>query len=51
MHKAGALAAEILDRVCAAVVPGVMTETLDNASTNDGNDAGGTSARIWFQRV
>lgn len=49
MHKAGALAADILDRVAPLVVPGVTTEALDQAIEGMVNDAGATSATIGYK--
>lgn len=49
MHKAGRLAAEILDAMSDLVVPGVTTETLDNAITKMVDDAGATSATIGYK--
>lgn len=49
MHKAGRLAADILDAMSDLVVPGVTTETLDNAITKMVNDAGATSATIGYK--
>jgi len=49
MHKAGALAAEILDRVAPMVVPGCTTEALDKAITRWVEDAGATSATIGYK--
>lgn len=49
MHKAGALAAEILDHIASLVVPGVMTEDLDRAIEQRIKDAGATSATVGYK--
>jgi methionyl aminopeptidase len=49
MHKAGRLAAEILDAMSPIVVPGTTTEVLDNAITQMVDDAGATSATIGYK--
>ncbi len=49
MHKAGRLAAEILDRVAAKVVPGVTTGEIDKAVEDMVNEAGATSATIGYK--
>jgi methionyl aminopeptidase len=49
MHKAGRLAAEILDAMSPLVVPGTTTEVLDNAITQMVDDAGATSATIGYK--
>ena len=49
MHKAGALAADILDRVAPMVVPGVSTGDLDAAIEAMVEDAGATSATIGYK--
>ncbi len=49
MHKAGALAAHILDEVAPMVQPGVTTAEVDDAITRMVNDAGATSATIGYK--
>jgi methionyl aminopeptidase len=49
MHKAGQLAAEILDRVAPMIAPGVTTEALDAAIEAMVNEAGATSATIGYR--
>lgn len=49
MHKAGRLAAEILDRVIPLVVPGVTTAELDRAIEDMVTEAGATSATIGYK--
>ncbi|MGH1367917.1 MAG: type I methionyl aminopeptidase [Maritimibacter sp.] len=49
MHKAGKLAAEILDAVIPLVVPGVTTGELDAAIEKMVDDAGATSATIGYK--
>ena len=49
MHKAGALAATILDEIAEYVVPGVSTARLDEIITNKVNTAGATSATIGYK--
>ncbi|WP_246137997.1 type I methionyl aminopeptidase [Maritimibacter fusiformis] len=49
MHKAGRLAAEILDRIAAKVVPGVTTGEIDKAVEDMVNEAGATSATIGYK--
>ena len=49
MHAAGKLAAEILDKVAALVVPGVTTGELDKFIENYVNDAGAVSATIGYK--
>lgn len=49
MHKAGKLAAEILDRVIPLVEPGVTTGELDAAIEAMVNEAGATSATIGYK--
>ncbi|MGI3185239.1 type I methionyl aminopeptidase [Nioella aestuarii] len=49
MHKAGALAARILDDIAAMVEPGVTTEALDAEIERMVNDAGATSATIGYK--
>jgi methionyl aminopeptidase len=49
MHKAGALAARILDDIAAQVVPGVTTEALDAEIERMVNEAGATSATIGYK--
>ena len=49
MHSAGALAAEILDRIAPLVVPGVSTGELDAAIEGMVEEAGATSATIGYK--
>jgi len=49
MHAAGRLAAEILDKVAALVVPGVTTGELDKFIEDYVNDAGAVSATIGYK--
>ena len=49
MHRAGRLAAEILDAITPQVVPGVTTEALDAAITRMIGDAGATSATVGYR--
>jgi methionyl aminopeptidase len=49
MHKAGHLAAEILDEVAALVRPGVTTGALDDFITHRIEEAGATSATIGYK--
>ena len=49
MHKAGRLAAEILDDVAGYVEPGVTTERLDQIITNKVETAGAKSATIGYK--
>lgn len=49
MHKAGALAARILDDIAAHVVPGQTTGELDRLITRMVEDAGATSATIGYK--
>ncbi|MGR3364199.1 MAG: type I methionyl aminopeptidase [Maritimibacter harenae] len=49
MHKAGRLAAEILDRIIPMVEPGVTTGELDQAIEDMVNEAGATSATIGYK--
>ena len=49
MHKAGRLAAEILDEMIEHVVPGVTTGRLDEIITNKVETAGATSATIGYK--
>ncbi|WP_425092856.1 type I methionyl aminopeptidase [Tropicimonas sp. S265A] len=49
MHKAGALAARILDEIIPHVVPGQTTEELDRIITQMVEDAGATSATIGYK--
>jgi len=49
MHKAGKLAAEILDMVAPLVVPGVTTAALDKAVEDHVNAAGAKSATIGYK--
>jgi len=49
MHKAGRLAAEILDELAEFVVPGVTTERLDEIITNKIELAGAKSATIGYK--
>jgi methionyl aminopeptidase len=49
MHKAGKLAAEILDRMAEMVEPGVTTGFLDDAITQMVKDAGAVSATIGYK--
>ena len=49
MHKAGELAARILDEIAEYVEPGVTTERLDEIITNKVNIAGATSATIGYK--
>ncbi len=49
MHKAGKLAAEILDEIAEHVEPGVTTERLDQIITNKVETAGATSATIGYK--
>jgi len=49
MHKAGALAADILDRVAPLVVPGVTTAALDAAIEAMVDEAGAVSATIGYK--
>ena len=49
MHKAGELAARILDEIAEYVEPGVTTERLDEIITNKVNSAGATSATIGYK--
>lgn len=49
MHKAGALAAEILDRVAPMVMPGTTTEALDAAIEAMVVEAEATSATIGYR--
>lgn len=49
MHKAGRLAAEILDRIADYVVPGVSTGALDQMITDWVTEAGAKSATIGYR--
>ena len=49
MHKAGALAARILDDIAAMVEPGVTTEAIDAEIERLVNEAGATSATIGYK--
>ncbi len=49
MHKAGRLAADILDRMIPLVVPGVSTAELDRAIEDMVNAAGAKSATIGYR--
>ena len=49
MHRAGRLAAEILDAIAPQVVPGVTTEALDLAIERMIDAAGATSATIGYR--
>ncbi len=49
MHKAGRLAAEILDRIAEHVVPGQTTGALDRLITDMVDQAGATSATIGYK--
>ncbi|MGY6410175.1 MAG: type I methionyl aminopeptidase [Alkalilacustris sp.] len=49
MHRAGRLAAEILDAITPQVVPGVTTEALDQAIERMIAEAGATSATIGYR--
>ncbi len=49
MHRAGRLAAEILDAITPQVLPGVTTEALDTAITRMIADAGATSATVGYR--
>jgi len=49
MHAAGMLAAEILDKVAALVVPGVTTGELDKFIEDYVNDVGAVSATIGYK--
>jgi len=49
MRKAGALAAEILDRICEHVVVGATTGGLDQLITDWVTDAGAVSATIGYK--
>ena len=49
MHKAGRLAAEILDEIADYVEPGVTTERLDQIITNKIETAGAKSATIGYK--
>lgn len=49
MHKAGRLAAEILDRIAEHVVPGTTTGALNQRVTDWVADAGATSATIGYK--
>lgn len=49
MHKAGRLAAEILDRIIPMIEPGLDTATLDKAIEDMVTEAGATSATIGYK--
>ncbi|WP_424934055.1 type I methionyl aminopeptidase [Amaricoccus macauensis] len=49
MREAGKLAADILDRIAAHVVPGVRTIDIDNAILDMIKEAGATSATIGYK--
>ncbi len=49
MHKAGRLAAEILDRIIPYIVPGVTTGEIDKRVENMVTEAGATSATIGYK--
>lgn len=49
MHKAGKLAAEILDQMAIMVEPGISTAFLDDAITKMVDDAGAVSATIGYK--
>jgi len=49
MHKAGALAADILDRIAEHVKPGVTTAHLDHLITDWVTEAGAVSATIGYK--
>ena len=49
MHKAGELAARILDEIAPLVVPGASTGSIDAAITRMVEDAGATSATIGYK--
>ncbi|TNF57689.1 MAG: type I methionyl aminopeptidase [Rhodobacteraceae bacterium] len=49
MHKAGALAASILDRMAELVFPGQTTEAIDARITQMVEEAGATSATIGYK--
>jgi len=49
MHRAGRLAAEILDRIIPFIVPGVTTAEIDKRVEDMVNEAGATSATIGYK--
>ncbi|NNJ69300.1 MAG: type I methionyl aminopeptidase [Boseongicola sp.] len=49
MHRAGALAARILDDIAPLVVPGATTGEIDDAITHMVEEAGATSATIGYK--
>jgi len=49
MHKAGALAARILDEIAPLVVPGASTAEIDDEIRAKVEDAGATSATIGYK--
>lgn len=49
MHRAGKLAAEILDEIAPLVVPGVSTAAIDQAITDHVDRAGAVSATIGYK--
>ena len=49
MHRAGALAAEILDRIAPMIAPGVSTIDIDAAITRMVDEAGAVSATIGYK--
>ena len=49
MHKAGVLAAQILDAIAPSVVPGQTTQELDRQITQMVDDAGAKSATIGYK--
>ncbi len=49
MHRAGALAARILDEIAPLVVPGATTGSIDAAITSMVDEAGATSATIGYK--
>lgn len=49
MHRAGALAARILDDIAPLIEPGVTTSSIDDAITRMVEEAGATSATIGYK--
>ena len=49
MHRAGALAAQILDDIAPMVAPGVTTGAIDAAINAAVDEAGATSATIGYK--
>ena len=49
MHRAGALAASILDEIAPMILPGVSTGEIDDKITKLVEDAGATSATIGYK--